>query len=88
MRAIIFVVAVLLIMALVGWISFSSGPSRSSINIETQEIKQDTEKVMHSGAELLKDAGEAVEGKDDRVDPESTVIPTTTPIPSAAPLSQ
>lgn len=56
MRAIVFLVFGVLILALVGWISFSRDGERSSINLETQEIKEDTQKVMESGAELLEKA--------------------------------
>lgn len=61
MRAIIILIAIIVVCALVGWISFSNGPGRSSINIETNEIRQDTKQVMQSGADLLHKAGDKVE---------------------------
>ena len=61
MRALIFVVAIVLILALVGWISFSSTPGQSSINLETQKIQQDTDRALESGSELLRKAGDAVD---------------------------
>ena len=63
MRALLLIVAIILICALVGWISFSSGPGKSSINVETEEIRQDTKNVLQSGAELLHQAGDKIEEK-------------------------
>lgn len=54
MRALIAIAIVVLILALVGWISFSFSDGRSSINLETEEIKQDTQKALESGSDLLK----------------------------------
>jgi hypothetical protein len=65
MRALLAVAAVLLILALVGWISFSSDDSRSSINLETEEIKQDTREALESSADLLKDAEKSVKNPGD-----------------------
>lgn len=61
MRAVILIVGLVLICALVGWISFSSGPGRSSINVETEAIQQDTKKVLQSGADLLHKTGEKID---------------------------
>lgn len=61
MRALIVLIAVVLLFALIGWISISRGPDRSSINIETNQIRTDTDRVMKSGAELLHKAGDKVE---------------------------
>jgi hypothetical protein len=61
MRAIVFLAFVVLILALIGWVSFSKDAERSSINLETQEIKEDTQKAMESGAQLLEKAGEQID---------------------------
>jgi hypothetical protein len=66
MRALILLAAIVLILALVGWISFSKGPDRSSINIESDRIRQDTKQVMESGAEILHKAGDKVESEANR----------------------
>ena len=60
MRLLILFAALVLLFALIGWISFSSDPGRSSINIETEEIREDTGEMMHKGSELLQDAEEDV----------------------------
>lgn len=81
MRAIILLAAIVLVLALVGWISFSKGPDRTSINIESDRIRQDTKQVMESGAQMLHKAGDKVEAEADRAPsriPSSTnVAPVT-----------
>jgi hypothetical protein len=61
MRILLLLIALVIIFALVGWVTFSNEPGRSSINIETDEIRQDTGEVMHKSSELLQDAEERVE---------------------------
>ena len=61
MRILLIIAAAVLVFALVGWISFSKGPDdRSSINLETGKIRQDTQHAMKSGAQLLHKAGDNV----------------------------
>ena len=60
MRVLIIVVALLVLFALVGWITFGNDSGRPSINLETEEIRKDTGEVMNKGSELLKDAEEEV----------------------------
>jgi hypothetical protein len=66
MRALILLAAIALVLALVGWISFSKGPDRTSINIESDRIRQDTKRVMESGAQVLHKAGDKVEAEANR----------------------
>jgi len=66
MRALILIAAVVLIFALVGWISFSKGPDRASVNLETGAIRQDTQQAMQKGGELLRKAGDRVEADANR----------------------
>ena len=66
MRALILLAAIVLVLALVGWISFSKGPDRASINIESDRIRQDTKQVMESGAQMLHKAGDKVEPETNR----------------------
>ncbi|HVT28920.1 MAG TPA: hypothetical protein VHE81_12975 [Lacipirellulaceae bacterium] len=63
MRAILILIAVVLLLALVGWISFSKGPNQASINLESGKIRQDTEHAMQKGGELLQKAGNKLESK-------------------------
>ena len=50
MRALILLAAIVLVLMFVGWISFSKGPHKASINIESDKIRQDTKVIMGSGA--------------------------------------
>jgi hypothetical protein len=63
MRALILLAVIVLVLALVGWISFSKGPDRASINIESDRIRQDTKQVMESGGQMLHKAGDKVEAE-------------------------
>jgi hypothetical protein len=71
MRALIVVIALVLIFVLVGWITFSKGPDRSSINIESDRIRADTKDAMESGAKLFHKAGDKIEAEANR-QPENT----------------
>lgn len=66
MRTLIFIAGLVLIFALVGWISFSRGPDRASINVETSAIRQDTQNAMQKGGELLHKAGDKIEAEANR----------------------
>ena len=66
MRALIFLAAIILVLALIGWISFNKGPDRASINIESDRIRQDTKQIMESGAQVLHQAGDKVEAEANR----------------------
>jgi hypothetical protein len=82
MRAVILLAAIVLVLALLGWISFSKGPDRTSINIESGRIRQDTKKVMESGAEVLHKTG-------DKAEAEANRDPNPTPgNPQAAPVTE
>ena len=65
MRVFILLAAVVLLLAVIGWISFSGGPGRASINLETEKVRQDTQEVLESGSEVLQDAGEAVDNPEE-----------------------
>jgi len=66
MRALIVIVVLVLVFALLGWITFNKGPDRASINIEAGQIREDTKQAMQSGAELLHRAGDKVQGEAER----------------------
>ena len=79
MRLLLIIAAAVLIFALIGWISFTKGPDdRSSVNIETGKIRQDTKHAMQSGAELLHKAGDNVEREANRPAETETNRETTT----------
>jgi hypothetical protein len=84
MRALIILVAIVLILSLIGWVTYSKAPGRSSINIETQQIKQDTDRALESGSNLLRKAGDAVDSKAEPATPATQTRPVqTAPSPTA-----
>jgi hypothetical protein len=68
MRGILVLILIVVVLAVVGWISFGRDGDSASINLETKEIKEDTQKALDTGAQLLKRAGEKI---DNAVDAES-----------------
>jgi hypothetical protein len=58
MRGLIILVAIVALLAVAGWITFSNDSGRSSINLETDKIREDTGQIMHEGSEALSDAEE------------------------------
>ena len=77
MRAIILLAAIVILFALVGWITFNSDSGRTSVNIETQEIREDTKGAMEAGSDLLRKAGDDID-PDNRPATDSAPAPTTT----------
>jgi hypothetical protein len=61
MRGVLFLVAIVIVLALIGWISFGRDDNRASINLETQEIREDTQKALDSGAALIERAGDKID---------------------------
>lgn len=77
MRVLILLAAIVLVLALVGWISFSKGPDRASINIESDRIRQDTKQVLESGGQMLHRAGDKVEAEANRDPSNRDTAPVT-----------
>ncbi len=75
MRALLIILGLIVIFALVGWITFSDDDGRASINVETNEIREDTGEIMNKGSELLKDAEQEVAPANETREPETP--PTT-----------
>ena len=69
MRALLFLIIVIALLAFAGWLTFSSGPGRSSVNLETNEIREDTQEIVRSGAKVLDRAGDDLQSGDDAAEP-------------------
>ena len=69
MRVLIILAIVVVLLAFAGWLSFSYGPGRTSVNLETQEIREDTEEVVRTGARILDNAGDDLESARDNAEP-------------------
>jgi len=77
MRVIILLIAILLICSLIGWITFSRGPGHASINIETDQIRADTDRAMESGAQMLRKTGEEIDNRAaQKIEPKTEPAPT------------
>lgn len=74
MRILLIIVALLVVGSLIGWITFGRDSNHASINLETNAIRQDTSKVMQSGANLLHRAGDKME--DESVHQQQQAQPT------------
>lgn len=57
MRALIGIALLVLVLAVVGWISFDSSSDRPGVNLETDKIERDLDAVSES----VKQAGETFE---------------------------
>jgi hypothetical protein len=64
MRGVLYLVLIVLVLAVVGWITFNHDPSRPGINLETQKVKDDTRKAMETGSDLLKKAERSIHSSD------------------------
>jgi len=80
MRAVILIVAILLIFSLIGWITYSRGPGHASINIETDQIRADTDRAMQSGAQMLRKTGDEIENRTQHAEPAPTVQNEPAPV--------
>ena len=60
MRALLVLAVILLLLFVVGWITVGDSPDRSTINLEKQEIREDTAGMVEQGNEFLDKAREAV----------------------------
>lgn len=69
MRLLLILAAIVLLLAVAGWITFSSDSGRSSINLETDEIREDTGEMMRSGSELLREAEGEIKDEPARAEP-------------------
>lgn len=58
MKALLFLIIVIALLAFAGWLTFSSGPGRTSVNLETNEIREDTQEIVRSGANIIDRAGD------------------------------
>jgi hypothetical protein len=70
MRALLILIIVIALLAFAGWLTFSYGPGRTSVNLETNAIREDTQEMVRSGAKILDRAQDELRPSDDAA-PES-----------------
>lgn len=51
-----------------GWLYFEDSGDKSEIILDKQEVKQDTQKALDTGKEVIKDAAEGLKQLGERVD--------------------
>lgn len=72
MKRLLFAIVAILILFLVGWLSVSNLGDRTSINVETEEIREDSGQIMDETQDLLREAGdradELLHEADERID--------------------
>jgi hypothetical protein len=68
MRAIIILALVALLMGLAGWLTIGRSPDKTSINIETEEIQQDTENAVENAEEMIESGARAITDDTNRID--------------------
>jgi hypothetical protein len=73
MRAIIVLAALVLLLSLAGWVTFSDGPDRSSINIETEKAQEDTRQTLEKTEDAIESGRQKFDdtfSRDEQVDGE------------------
>jgi len=55
-KTVFIVVLIVLAMALAGWITFHSTPTRTTVTIETSKIKEDSSQVLEKGEKIVEQA--------------------------------
>jgi hypothetical protein len=70
MKALLVIVAIVAVLALIGWITFGTGDDRASLSIETDKIRQDTREAVEEGGEFIEGARQEIreELRDDETD--------------------
>lgn len=63
MKALLIAVALLVLLFVAGWWSFSLFDGRASVNLETDEIRQDTSEMVEGGRQAVEQIDEKVDVK-------------------------
>ena len=68
MRAIIGIAILLLVLAWVGWVQFSSPDGDPTIRVDAEKVRQDTSVIVEKSKQVLDDAAEKVGDASEEVD--------------------
>lgn len=66
MRAVIIVLVIVLILAAVGWLQFSSPNGDPTLRVDTDKVKQDTTGIVEQSKQAIDRTAEAVDASIDR----------------------
>lgn len=86
MRALVVALAITLLLALVGWITFSWSGDRASVNVETDKIERDTSEMLERGKEAIDKARS--EFDEDSPEPVDDEVDDSLNPPSSQPLDE
>ncbi|WDQ16340.1 hypothetical protein [Rhodopirellula sp. P2] len=68
MRALIFVVAIVLLMAVVGWLRFTSDDGDPTVRVDTDKVRQDTSSLVETSREAADGAAKAIDRAAENID--------------------
>ncbi len=70
MKAFLIVVAILLLMVLIGWLSFGLSDNTAAVRLNTEKIEQDTSEAVEKGKNLVNEAEEEIreEQREERIE--------------------
>ncbi len=60
MKGLLILIAVIVLMAVGGWLTFSNTGHCTSVTIETEKIERDTRSAVQNGADALSEAAEKI----------------------------
>lgn len=64
MRALLAIIVLVVVLSFLGWVTFSSDPGRSSVNVETEKIERDLQEFSDSAREAGHEIRQSVAGED------------------------
>ena len=60
MKAILIVLAIVIVLVLIGWVSFGTTDKGASISVDTDRIQQDTGEAIERGGDLIENTREEI----------------------------
>ena len=60
MKAILIVLAIVIVLVLIGWVSFGTSDNGASISVDTDRIQQDTGEAIERGGELIENTRDEI----------------------------
>lgn len=88
MKRLLIAFALIAVLFIVGWLTVSHSANRTSINVETEQIKEDTERMTDEAREIIDDAGEKTQELRHDVDEHLDDSPAAPTADSTAPLTR
>lgn len=71
MKGIVAIIVIVLVLVLIGWISFRTDDGRATIQLDTNKAQADTERVVEGAKDLTQ---RAAEGLDDAVNRDDVAV--------------